>query len=129
MLVYLFQNEADLWCASWNCIGSPNFDLHYGSSEKTNLYGIHDTELDELLAEYKRLSESEDQEASRAAALTIMEKVRSAAVELPCYTLLDYLVYNVKTIDVNTLPTGHSLYWTGMDDVAFLDVYPQVVED
>ena len=129
MLVYLFQNEADLWCASWNCIGSPNFDLHYGSSEKTNLYGIHDTELDELLAEYKRLSESEDQEASRAAALTIMEKVRSAAVELPCYTLLDYLVYNVKTIDVNTLPTGHSLYWTWMDDVAFLDVYPQVVED
>ena len=38
--------------------------------------------------------------------------------------LVDYLVYNVKTIDVSTLPTGHSLYWSWMDDVAFLDVIP-----
>ena len=129
MLVYLFQGEADLWCATWNCVGSPNFDMHYESSQKTNLFALYDLEMDALTAEYTRLSESDDQEAAKETAQKIMALVRDWAVELPCYTLVDYLVYNVNSIDVSTLPTGHSLYWTWMDDVAFLDVYPQVVEE
>ena len=76
------------------------------------------------LREKKELSQSEDYDAARETAWRIMNRVRDMAVELPCYTLVDYLVYNVKTIDVSTLPTGHSLYWSWMDDVAFLDVFP-----
>lgn len=129
MMVYLYSGDADLWCASWNCVGDPNFDLHYGSAQATNLYQIRDEELDTMIGTYQEAANTEDQAAAKEAAHQIMERVREWAVELPCYTLLDYLVYNVKTIDVNTLPSGHSLYWTWMDDVAFLDVYPQVVED
>ena len=129
MLVYLFQKESDLWCASWNCIGSPNFDLHYNSGAETNLYNLADPELDKMIEEYNLLNESEDQAGAAEKAKMIMNRVREWAVELPCYTLLDYLVYNVNSIDVKTLPTGHSLYWTWMDDVAFLDVYPKVAEE
>ncbi len=129
MLVYLYLGEADLWCASWNCIGSPNFDLHYASGSNTNLFGIKDEELDQWIKEFDSMMASDDQEAASAMAKQIMNRVNAWAVELPCYTLCDYLVYNVKTIDVSTLVGGHSLYWTWMDDVAFLDVYPQVTED
>ena len=129
MLVYLYSGDADLWCATWDCVGDPNFDLHYASSSRTNLYHVHDEELDAMIAAFKNLYESDDQAAAKACAIQIMNRVREWAVELPCYTMLDYLVYNVKSIDVSTLPNGHSQYWTWMDDVAFLDVYPQVVED
>ncbi len=129
MLVYLYSGDADMWCATWDCVGDPNFDLHYASTSKTNLYHVNDPELDGMIEAFKRLNESEDQAAAKACAVQIMNRVREWAVELPCYTSLDYLVYNVKSIDVSTLPNGHSQYWTWMDDVAFLDVYPQVVED
>ena len=125
MLVSLYLGEADMWCASWNCIGDPNFDLHYRSDSNSNLFRIRDEELDGWIDEYRELAQSEDQKAAKEKALQIMQRVREWAVELPCYTLVDYLVYNVNTINVSTLPTGHSLFWSWMDDVAFLDVYPQ----
>ena len=124
MLVYLYLGDVDMWSASWKCIGDPNFDLHYGSGSSSNLFHIRDENLDQWIAAYKELSQSEDYDAARETAWRIMNRVRDMAVELPCYTLVDYLVYNVKTIDVSTLPTGHSLYWSWMDDVAFLDVFP-----
>ena len=126
MLVYLYLGDVDLWNASWNCIGGPNFDLHYRSDSSSNLFHIRDEELDGWIDDYTELSRSEDYDGARESAWHIMSRVRDLAVELPCYTLVDYLVYNVKTIDVSTLPTGHSLYWTWMDDVAFLDVFPTV---
>ena len=124
MLVYLYLGDMDIWSASWDCIGGPNFDLHYDSSSNNNLFHIKDSDLDSWIASYDELSQSEDYDGARESAWRIMNRVRNLAVELPCYTLVDYLVYNVKTIDVSTLPTGHSLYWTWMDDVAFLDVFP-----
>ncbi|MBO4838761.1 MAG: hypothetical protein J5493_05260 [Lachnospiraceae bacterium] len=124
MLVYLYLGDVDMWSASWKCIGGPNFDLHYASSSSSNLFHIKDETLDDWIASYSELSQSEDYDGATETAWRIMNRVRDLAVELPCYTLVDYLVYNVKTIDVSTLPTGHSLYWTWMDDVAFLDVFP-----
>ena len=127
MLVSLYLGDADMWCASWHCVGDPNFDLHYQSDSSSNLFHVRDEELDGWIAEYRELSESDDQDGAREKARQIMQRVKEWAVELPCYTLVDYLVYNVDAIDVSTLPTGHSRYWSWMDDVAFLDVYPQPV--
>lgn len=124
MLANLYMGDADIWSASWKCIGGPNFDLHYSSTSPNNLFRIYDEKLDEMLAEYAELADSDEYEKAKKEAVEIMDRVREEAVELPCYTLVDYLVYNVKTIDVSTLPTGHSLYWSWMDDVAFLDVIP-----
>ena len=124
MLVNLYLGDADIWSASWKCIGGPNFKLHYGSDSGTNLFHLKDEELDEMLANYEELANSDEYDKAKEEAINIMDRVREYAVELPCYTLVDYLVYNVKTIDVSTLPTGHSLYWSWMDDVAFLDVFP-----
>lgn len=129
MLVYLYLCEADLWCASWNCTGDPNFDLHYTTGWLTNLFSLWDDELNEMTAEFESIYNKDDREAVKELAARIMERVDEWAVELPCYNLCNYLVYNVNTIDVTTLPGGHSLYWTWMDDVAFLDVYPRVVEE
>ena len=124
MLVNLYMGDADIWSASWKCIGGPNFGLHYSSKSSNNLFRIYDEELDKMLADYEELADSDEYEKTQEEAVKIMDRVREEAVELPCYTLVDYLVYNVKTIDVSTLPTGHSLYWSWMDDVAFLDVIP-----
>ena len=128
MLVHLYLGEASLWDASWNCIGSPNFDLHYHSENGNNLFRIRDELLDQWIKEYTDLSHSEDQDKAREKAYDIMNRVREMAVELPCYNQVDYLIYNAKTIDTSTLPTGHSRYWTWMEDVAFWDVFPTVQE-
>ena len=128
MLVSLYLGEADMWFASWNCIGDPNFRLHYGSGESTNLFSVRDEELDGWIAEYEALSQTFEQDAAADDALRIMERVKEWAVELPCYTAVDYLVYNVNTVDVASLTGGHSLYWTWIDDVAFLEVIPRLVE-
>ena len=126
MLVHLYLGEASLWDASWNCIGGPNFDLHYHSGEGSNLFRLKDELLDQWIEEYGRLSNSEEQEQALAKAQDIMRRVRELAVELPCYNQVDYLICNVKTIDVSTLPTRHSRFWTWMDDVAFWDVFPTI---
>ena len=124
MLVNLYMGDADLWNASWKCIGGPNFELHYSSRSSNNLFHINDEGLDALLASYEELSQSDQYDEAKEIAASIMDRVRMEAVELPCYTLVDYLVYNVNTIDVSTLPRGHSISWSWIDDVAFLDVFP-----
>ncbi|MBQ4425677.1 MAG: hypothetical protein II882_08100 [Lachnospiraceae bacterium] len=125
MLVSLYLGEADIWCASWNCIGDPDFGTHYrngtGLVEYPNLYNITDEDLNALLDEYEEQTEPGPQ---REIARAIMEKIRSWAVEVPCYVLTDYTVYNASTIDRASLAEGHSLYWTWINDVTTMKLLP-----
>ena len=77
-------------------------------------YELSDEEINGLLDKY---AAETDVNLKKSLAREIIEKVRSWNVEIPCYVLTDYIVYNAVTIDRSSLAEGHSLYWTWIDDI------------
>ena len=124
MLVSLYTGTSDLWFASWYTGADPGFDEHYQGKDRPigmipNIYGIDDEELDECLIALKKAeSPAEKIQLSRK----IMSIVKDWAVEIPCYQLCNYYVYNAKTLKVESIPKELTAYHSWLDEIINVEV-------
>lgn len=124
MLVAIYTGTCDLWCASWYTGIDPEFAEHYQGSGRTddmvpNIYGITDAEIDKLLSEIKK--ESDPAERIRLER-SLMERVSRWAVEVPCYQLSNYYVYNANTLKLESIPKDLTAYHSWLDEIVNLEV-------
>ena len=124
MLVALYTETCDLWCASWYTGADPEFAEHYQGKDRPdgmipNIYGIEDSELDKCL---KDLDKTTDQAEKTRLSLKIMSIVRDWAVEVPCYQLNNYFVYNAKTLKVDSIPKQLTAYHSWLDEIINVEV-------
>ncbi len=115
MLISIYMGSCSLWCASWNGSNGPDLENHYlgkarPSTAVPNIYGLADDRIDELLMRARTADPQETVWLYRQ----IFELVEEWAVEIPCYQLHTYYIYNAETLDPATLPEKLSPYrsWT-----------------
>lgn len=124
MLVSLYIGTCDLWCASWYTGADPEFAEHYQGKDRTegmipNIYGISDDELDGCLEELKKTTDpAEKIRLSRR----IMSIVSDWGVEVPCYQLNNYYVYNANTLKVDSIPSDLTAYHSWLDEIINVEV-------
>ncbi len=124
MLIALYTGTCDMWCASWYTAADPGFAEHYQGAGRTNgmipnIYGISDDQLDEFLKELKKADNRDDKiRLSRA----IMDRVKDWAVEIPCYQMNNYYVYNANTLKVESIPKDLTAYHSWLDEIISLEV-------
>ena len=124
MLIALYTGTCDMWCASWYTAADPGFAEHYQGAGRTNgmipnIYGISDDQLDEYLKELKKADNRDDKiRLSRA----IMDRVKDWAVEIPCYQMNNYYVYNANTLKVESIPKDLTAYHSWLDEIISLEV-------
>ena len=124
MLVALYTGTCDLWCASWFTGVDPEFAEHYQGTGRTegmvpNIYGISDKKIDKLLLQ---IQEESDPAAKLKLQRSLMELVREWAVEIPCYQLNNYYVYNANTLKVDSIPKDLTVYHSWLDEIINLEV-------
>ncbi|MBQ6294010.1 MAG: hypothetical protein IJK77_09185 [Lachnospiraceae bacterium] len=124
MLVSLYTGTSDLWFASWYTGADPEFAEHYQGKGRSddmvpNIYGIKDDELDECLAELKKTT---DPAEKTSLSLKIMNIVKEWAVEVPCYQLYNYYVYNAQTLKVESIPKELTAYHSWLDEIIHVEV-------
>ena len=124
MLVSLYTGTTDLWFASWYTGAEPDFAEHYQGKGRSvgmvpNIYGIVDDELDKCL---EGLKKSTDPSEKLTLSLRIMDIVRDWAVEVPCYQLNNYYVYNAKTLKVESIPKDLTAYHSWLDEIINVEV-------
>ena len=124
MLVALYTGTCDLWCASWYTDSDPEFAEHYQGKGRSagmipNIYAIADDKLDGYLAKLKETSDpAEKIKLSRS----IMDVVSDWGVEVPCYQLNNYYVYNANTLKVESIPRDLTAYHSWLDEVINVEV-------
>ena len=124
MLVALYTGTCDLWCASWYTGIDPCFEEHYQGSGRSgdmvpNIYGIADTKLDSMLAEIRQTADPADRIALQR---SLMKRVSDWAVEVPCYQLNNYYVYNANTLKEKSIPRDLTAYHSWLDEIINLEV-------
>ena len=124
MLISLYTGTCDLWFASWYTGSDPDFAEHYQGKGRSvgmipNIYGIEDEELDACLAELKKTA---DPSEKLKLSTDIMHIVRDWAVEVPCYQLYNYYVYNARTLKVESIPKDLTAYHSWLDEIINVEV-------
>ncbi len=124
MLVALYTGTCDLWCASWYTGIGPDFDEHYLDQGRTenmvpNIYGIADNVVDELLGKIKKETDPAEKIKLQR---QLMARVAEWAVEVPCYQLNNYYVYNANTLKVESIPNDLTAYHSWLDEIINLEV-------
>ena len=124
MLVSLYTGTCDLWFASWFTGADPDFAEHYQGKGRSvgmipNIYAIEDDELDKCLADLRKTA---DPEEKLKLSTNIMRIVKDWAVEVPCYQLYNYYVYNAKTLKVESIPRELTAYHSWLDEIINVEV-------
>lgn len=124
MLVALYTGNCELWCASWTSDSDPDLMRHYLGTGRTNdmgpnLYGIAYDPLDELLYQAEKAETATERNAKY---MEIFEMVRSLAIELPCYQLYNYYVFNAQTLKLITIPAELTYFHDWLDEIESIEV-------
>ena len=124
MLVSLYTGTCDLWFASWYTGADPDFAEHYQGKDRSvgmipNIYAIEDDHLDQCLTDLKNTTDPLDR---LTLSREIMRIVNDWAVEIPCYQLYNYYVYNAKTLKVESIPKELTAYHSWLDEIINVEV-------
>lgn len=115
-----YQNGvAELWCAAWQSSSDPDMYQLYHSSGATNYYYVNDPELDTLIMDARQSTEQSYRKGLYKAA---MEIIMDWGVELPVYQRSDAYVVSTERVDVSTLPTDMTPYWTWKSEIQNIEV-------
>jgi peptide/nickel transport system substrate-binding protein len=105
---------AELWCAAWQASSDPDMYQLYHSQGSTNYYRINDEDLDELIQEGRM---STNQTFRKGLYKAAMEIIMDWGVEVPVYQRSEALCVSTERVDVATLPSDMTPYWTWMSEI------------
>ena len=105
---------SELWCAAWGAATDPDMYQLYHSNGSTNYYRISDPELDELI-EAGRMST--DQTYRKSIYKAAMEIIMDWGVEIPIYQRSECYLFSTEHVDISTLPTDMTPYWTALNEI------------
>jgi peptide/nickel transport system substrate-binding protein len=86
----------------------------YHSQGSTNYYRINDEDLDELIQEGRM---STNQTFRKGLYKAAMEIIMDWGVEVPVYQRSEALCVSTERVDVATLPSDMTPYWTWMSEI------------
>lgn len=101
--------EAELWCAAWQASSDPDMYQLYHSVGSTNYYQINDADLDDLIMKARQ---STDQSYRKGLYKAAMEIIMEWGVEIPIYQRSDAYIVSTERVDVSSLPTDMTPYWS-----------------
>ena len=105
---------SEMWCAAWGAATDPDMYQLYHSNGSTNYYQISDPELDELI-EAGRMST--DQTYRKSIYKAAMEIIMDWGVEIPIYQRSECYLFSTEHVDISTLPTDMTPYWTALNEI------------
>ncbi len=101
--------EAELWCAAWQASSDPDMYQLYHSVGSTNYYQINDADLDDLIMKARQ---STDQSYRKGLYRAAMEIIMEWGVEIPIYQRSEAYIVSTERVDVSSLPTDMTPYWS-----------------
>ncbi len=101
--------EAELWCAAWQASSDPDMYQLYHSVGSTNYYQINDADLDDLIMKARQ---STDQSYRKGLYKAAMEIIMEWGVEIPIYQRSEAYIVSTERVDVSSLPTDMTPYWS-----------------
>ncbi len=105
---------SEMWCAAWGAATDPDMYQLYHSNGSTNYYQISDPELDELI-EAGRMST--DPTYRKSIYKAAMEIIMDWGVEIPIYQRSECYLFSTEHVDISTLPTDMTPYWTALNEI------------
>jgi peptide/nickel transport system substrate-binding protein len=105
---------AEMWCAAWQASSDPDMYQIYYSTSDGNYYQINDSQLDELIMDARQ---STDQTYRKSLYKAAMEVIMDWGVELPVYQRSEAYVVSSERVDVSSLPTDMTPYWSWKSEV------------
>ena len=110
-----YQNGvAEMWCAAWQASSDPDMFQLYHSEGSTNYYRINDEELDTLIMDARQSTEQSYRKGLYKAA---MEIIMDWGVEVPVYQRSEAYTVSSERVDVSTLPTDMTPFWSWKSEV------------
>ncbi len=114
------SNTADMWVAAWQAGTDPDMFQLYHSSGSTNYYQIADDELDSLIMDARSTT---NQTVRKALYKSAMEIIMNWAVEVPVYQRSEMYVFSSARINLDTITTDITPYWSWMSEVELIEMY------
>lgn len=105
---------AEMWCAAWQSTADPDMYQLYHSEGSTNYYKINDEDLDTLIMDARQ---STDQSYRKGLYKAAMEIIMDWGVEIPVYQRSEAYAVATERVDVSTLPTDMTPYWTWKSEI------------
>lgn len=105
---------AEMWCAAWQSSSDPDMFQLYHSEGSTNYYRINDEDLDTLIMDARQ---STDQSYRKGLYKAAMEIIMDWGVEVPVYQRSECYAVSTERVDVSTLPTDMTPYWTWKSEI------------
>jgi peptide/nickel transport system substrate-binding protein len=105
---------AELWCAAWQATADPDMFQLYHSQGSTNYYQIDDEDLDDLISDARM---STDQTFRKGLYKAAMEIIMDWGVEVPVYQRSESVCISTERVDVSSIPSDLTPYWTWMSEV------------
>lgn len=110
-----YQNGvAEMWCAAWQASSDPDMFQLYHSEGSTNYYRINDEDLDTLIMDARQSTEQSYRKGLYKAA---MEIIMDWGVEVPVYQRSEAYTVSSERVDVSTLPTDMTPFWSWKSEV------------
>ncbi len=110
-----YQNGvAEMWCAAWQASSDPDMFQLYHSTGSTNYYRINDEDLDTLIMDARQSTEQSYRKGLYKAA---MEIIMDWGVEIPVYQRSEAYTVSTERVDVSTLPTDMTPFWSWKSEV------------
>ncbi len=105
---------AEMWCAAWQASTDPDMFQLYHSEGTTNYYAVNDADLDELIMAGRM---STDQTYRKGVYKAAMEIIMDYGVEVPIYQRSEAYTFSSERIDISTIPTDMTPYWSWKSEV------------
>lgn len=117
----LDADNVDIWCAAWGGSSDPDMYQIYHSSNKTgsNHYHIASDALDELIMKARA---SDDTAYRKGMYKQALDEVLRWGVEIPVYQRKDCVIYNTKSVNIDSLTPDRTPYWGYLSEVHTLEV-------
>lgn len=106
--------EWDMWVAAWSSTADPDMYQLYHSNGSTNRYQVSNPELDAAIEAARSTNDIEVRKGYYAEALDL---VMEEAVEMPVYQRKNMYVFNPEIVDMDSLPTDMTPYYTYFSEV------------
>lgn len=106
--------EWDMWVAAWGSTADPDMYQLYHTNGSTNRYKVSNPELDAAIEAARSTNDIEVRKGYFAEALDL---VMEEAVEMPVYQRKNMYVFNPEIVDMDSLPTDMTPYYTYFSEV------------
>ena len=106
--------EWDMWVAAWGSTADPDMYQLYHTNGSTNRYKVSNPELDAAIEAARSTNDIEVRKGYYAEALDL---VMEEAVEMPVYQRKNMYVFNPEIVDMDSLPTDMTPYYTYFSEV------------